>query len=116
MKLADNESKQKETHANKLVDKESKRQEKNSEPKSINAPSSAKKPCSTKACAHIIRELRCIAVFQAQFFIFTKVDKTKALLRCALIEDYFHCNKKSVSWECAFSWLTAMAHFVLSIM
>jgi hypothetical protein len=77
------------------VEKESKRKEKEDcKHKSIDKPSSAKKSCSTKASAHIIRELRCITVFQAQLIIFTKVDKTKKLQRWALIEDYFHGNEK----------------------
>ena len=116
VKLADKESKQKETHGMKLADKESKRQEKDSQQKLIGNPSSATKPRSTKASVSIIRELRRIAAFQAQLFIFTEVNKTKALLRCTLIEDYFHGNKKSAFWGCAFSCLMAKARFALSIM
>ena len=89
-------------HAAKLAEKESKCKEKEDcKRKLIDKPSSAKKPCSTKASAHIIRELRCIAAFQAQLIIFTKVDKTKKLQRWALIKDYFHGNEKRGLWECA---------------
>ena len=94
VKLADKEIKQKETHAMKLANKESKRQEKENQQQLIDNPSSATKPRSTKASATIIQELRHIATFQAQLFIFTKVDNTKELPRCALIEDYFHGIKK----------------------
>jgi hypothetical protein len=90
----------------KLAEKESKRKEKeDSKRKSINKPSSAKKPCLTKASAHIIRELRHLAAFQAQLILFTKVDKTKKLQRWALIEEYFHGNEKRGLWECARRWL-----------
>ena len=50
--------------AAKLAEKESKRKEKkDSKCKLINKPSSAKKPCSTKTSAHIIRELCRVAPF-----------------------------------------------------
>ena len=101
MKLVDTEGKQKETNAMKLVDKESKQKEKEIQQQLLNNPSSAKKPRSTKASVSIIQELCRIAAFQAQLFIFTKVDKTKALLRCALIEDYFHGNEtKNIKGVC----------------
>ncbi len=46
-----------------------------------------KKMKSAKAPNGIIRELRCLAAFQAQLYIFTKVEKSKADLRYAqLIE------------------------------
>ena len=81
--------------AAKLGEKESKRKEKEDcKHKSIDKPSSAKKPCSAKASAHIIRELRCVAAFQAQLILFRKVDKTKKVQRWALIKEYFHGNKK----------------------
>jgi hypothetical protein len=97
-------SKKVSTYAVKLAEKESKCNEKEDcKCKSINKPSSAKKPCSTKASAHIIRELRRVAAFQAQLIIFKNVDKTKKLQRWALIEDYFHGNKKRGLWECAHS-------------
>jgi hypothetical protein len=81
-------------YAAKLAEKESKRKEKeDSKRKSINKPSSAKKPRSTKASAHIIRELCCVAAFQAQLILFTKVDKTKKLQRWALIKENFHDNE-----------------------
>ena len=53
-----------------------------------------KKTRTTKASAHIIRELRRVAAFQAQLILFTKVDKTKKMQRWALIEEYFHGNEK----------------------
>jgi hypothetical protein len=81
--------------AAKLVEKESKRKVKeDSKRKSIDKPSSTKKPCIPKASAHIIRELCCVAAFQAQLILFTKVDKTKKVQRWALIEEYFHGNEK----------------------
>ncbi len=39
------------------------------------APKPKKKLKSTKAPNTIIRELRCLAAFQAQLYIFTKVEK-----------------------------------------
>ena len=54
-----------------------------------------KKMKSTKATTGIIRELRRLAAFQAQLYIFTKVEKTKADLRYSLIEEQFHgCIQK----------------------
>ncbi len=102
--------------AAKLAEKESKRKEKeDSKRKLINKPSSAKKPCLTKALAHIIRELCHVAAFQAQLILFTKVDKTKKLQRWALIKEYFHGNEKRGLWECARSWLMAKVSFALFI-
>ncbi len=49
-----------------------------------------KKMKSTKATTGIIRELRRLAAFQAQLYIFTKVEKTKADLRYSLIKEQFH--------------------------
>jgi hypothetical protein len=66
-------------HAAKLAEKDSKCKEKDCQQKMINKPSSAKKPRSTKKSAHIIRELHRIAAFQAQFIIFTKVQKTSEM-------------------------------------
>jgi hypothetical protein len=61
-----------------------------------------KKIKSTKATTGIIRELRRLAAFQAQLFIFTKVEKTKADLRYALIEEQFHgCIRKRIKGACA---------------
>jgi hypothetical protein len=37
----------------------------------------------------ILRELRRLAAFQAQLYIFTKAEKSKAGIRFALIEDHF---------------------------
>jgi hypothetical protein len=102
--------------AAKLAEKESKRKEKeDSKRKSIDKLSSAKKPCSAKASAHIIRELRRVAAFQAQLILFTKVDKTKKLQRWALIEEYFHGNEKRGLRECVRSWLMVNVPFALFI-
>ena len=50
----------------------------------------------------IIRELRRVAAFQVQLYIFTKVEKSKANLRYALIEEQFHgCPKKRIKGACA---------------
>ncbi len=91
--------------AAKLAEKDSKRKEKEDAKKckSINKPLSAKKSRTTKASAHIIRELRRVAAFQAQLILFTKVDKTKKMQRWALIEEYFHGNEKRGLRECACS-------------
>jgi hypothetical protein len=61
-----------------------------------------KKIKSTKATTGIIRELRRLAAFQAQIYIFTKVEKTKADLRYALIDEQFHgCIRKHIKGACA---------------
>jgi hypothetical protein len=61
-----------------------------------------KKMRSTKATTGIIRELHPVAAFQAQLFIFTRVEKTKADLRYPLIEEQFHgCPHKRIKGDCA---------------
>jgi hypothetical protein len=61
-----------------------------------------KKMKSTKATTWIIRELRRLAAFQAQLYIFTKVEKTKADLRYSLIEEQFHgFTRKRIKRACA---------------
>ena len=61
-----------------------------------------KKMKSTKATIPIIRELHRLAAFQAQLYIFTKVEKTKAALRYSLIEEQFHgCPRKRIKGACA---------------
>jgi hypothetical protein len=61
-----------------------------------------KRTKSTKATTGIIRELRRLAAFQAQLYIFTKVEKTKADHRYALIEEQFHgCLQKRIKGACA---------------
>jgi hypothetical protein len=61
-----------------------------------------KKVKCLKAPAAIIRELRRLAAFQAQLYIFTKVEKMKADVRFALIEDHFHGNdQKHIQGACA---------------
>jgi hypothetical protein len=100
----------------KLAEKESEHQEKeDSKRKSIDKPSSAKKPCSAKASAHTIWELRRVAAFRAQLILFTKVDKTKKIQRWALIEEYFCGNEKRGLCECARSWLMVKVPFTLFI-
>jgi len=61
-----------------------------------------KKMKYTKATTGIIRELRRLAAFQAQLYMFTKVEKTKADLRYSLIEEQFHgCPRKHIKGACA---------------
>ena len=61
-----------------------------------------KKMKSMKATTGIIRELRRLAAFQAQLYIFTKFGKTKAALRYSLIEEQFHgCPRKCIKGACA---------------
>jgi hypothetical protein len=61
-----------------------------------------KKMKSMKATTRIIRELRHLAAFQAQRYIFTKVEKTKADLRYSLIKEQFHgCIQKRIKGTCA---------------
>ena len=73
-------------HAMKVAEKASKR-------KSATDGSAAKKKVKcTKAPAAIIRKLHCLAAFQAQLYIFTKVEKTESDVGFALIEDHFHRN------------------------
>jgi hypothetical protein len=56
----------------------------------------------TKAPAAIIRKLHCLAAFQAQLYIFTKAEKSKADVRFALIKDHFHGNPdKHIQGACA---------------
>ncbi len=71
--------------------------------KSVGNGSVAKKKVKClKAPVTIIRELRRLAAFQAQLYIFTKVEKTKADIRFALIEDHFHGNdQKRIQGACA---------------
>ena len=82
--------------AAKLAEKDSKRKEKedSKKRKSIDKPSSAKRPRTPKASAHIIQELCRIAAFQAQLILFTKVDKTKKNQRWALSRNTFMAMKK----------------------
>ena len=82
------------THVVKLAEKESKR-------KSVGTCAPKKKPKSTKASVTIIHKLRCLATFQAQLYIFTKVEKTKGYVRFALTEDHFRGNPhKRIQGSC----------------
>jgi hypothetical protein len=56
-------------------------------PSGIRTPK--KKKASTTASAAVIRELHRVAAFYSQVYIFTKVEKAKANLRFALIEEHF---------------------------
>ncbi len=61
-----------------------------------------KKMKVTKATAGFIRELRRLAAFQAQLYIFTKVEKTKADIRYSLIKEQFHGYlRKRIRGACA---------------
>ncbi len=65
-----------------------------------NAPK--KKLKSTKASARIICKLRRLAAFQAQLYIFTKVEKMKADVRFVLIKVHFYSNlQKCMQGTCA---------------
>ena len=60
-----------------------------------------KKMKSMKAPNLIISELCCLALFQAQLYVFTKVEKSKADHRYALIKEHFHgCPKKRIKGAC----------------
>ena len=49
----------------------------------------------------VIRELCRVAAFYSQVYIFTKVEKTKANLRFALIEEHFYGNpQKCIKGAC----------------
>ncbi len=81
--------------AMKVAEKESKR-------KSAGNGSAAKKKPKCMKAPVIIRELRCLAAFQAQLYIFNKAEKSKADVRFALIEDHFHGNPdKRIQGACA---------------
>jgi hypothetical protein len=55
----------------------------------------------TTAPVAVIRELRRVAAFYSQVYIFTKVEKTKANLRFALIEEHFYGNpQKRIKGAC----------------
>jgi hypothetical protein len=47
----------------------------------------------------VIRELHCVAAFYSKGYIITKVEKTKANLRFALIEEHFYGNLRSALRE-----------------
>ena len=82
--------------AMKVEEKESKRKS------ARNGSPAKKKPKCMKAPVAIICKLRCLAVFQAQLYIFTKAKKLKADVRFALIKDHFHGNPdKRIQGACA---------------
>ncbi len=72
--------------AMKVAKKESKRKS------AKNGSATTKKPKCMKAPVAIIHKLRRLATIQAQLYIFTKAEKSKADARFALIEDHFHRN------------------------
>jgi hypothetical protein len=60
-----------------------------------------KKVKCLRAPTAIIHKLHQLATFQSQLYIFTKVEKTKADVRFALIEDHFHGNdQKHIQGAC----------------
>jgi hypothetical protein len=77
--------------------------EKGSKRKSAgNGSAAKKKPKCMKAPVAIICELRHLAAFQAQLYIFTKVEKSKDDVRFALIEDQYHgIPDKRIQGACA---------------
>jgi hypothetical protein len=77
--------------------------EKSTSRKSTSNGSAVKKEVKwLKAPATITCKLRRLAAFQAQLYIFTKVEKMKADVRFALIEDQFHGNdQKRIQGACA---------------
>ncbi len=80
----------------KVAEKESKRKS------AGNGGAAKKKPKCMKAPVAIIHELRRLDAFQAQLYIFTKAEKSKADVRFALIEDHFHENPdKRIQGSCA---------------
>ncbi len=85
----------------KIVSKTSKRKLDKSSltPSGIRAPK--KKKASATASVAVIRELHLVAAFYSQVYIFTKVEKAKANLRFALIEEHFYGNpQKRIKGAC----------------
>ncbi len=70
-----------------------------SKPSGIRAPK--KKKALTTASAAVIRELHRVAAIYSQVYIFTKVEKAKANLCFALIEEHFCGNpQKRIKGAC----------------
>jgi hypothetical protein len=82
--------------------KSSKRPQSSSTPPSEQrAPTKKKKASATTAPVAVIRELRRVAAFYSQVYIFTKVEKAKANLRFQLIEEHFYGNpQKRIKGAC----------------
>ena len=89
--------------AAKIAAKKSKRRpiEQSSTPSEQRAPTKKKRASATTAPVAVIRELRRVAAFYSQVYIFTKVEKAKANLRFALIEEHFYGNpQKRIKGAC----------------
>jgi hypothetical protein len=89
--------------AAKIAAKKSKRplDKSSSTPSGQRAPTKKKKALTTTAPVAVIRELRRVAAFYSQVYIFTKVEKTKANLRFALTEEHFYGNpRKRIKGAC----------------
>jgi hypothetical protein len=88
--------------AAKIAAKKSKRplDKSSSTPSGQRAPKKKKASTTTTPVA-VIRELRRVAAFYSHVYIFTKVEKTKANLCFALIEEHFYCNpQKRIKGAC----------------
>jgi len=86
----------------KIAEKKSKRppDKSSSTPSGQRAPKKKNASRTTMPVA-VIRELRRVAAFYSQVYIFTKVEKTKANLRFALIEEHFYGNpQKRIKGAC----------------
>jgi hypothetical protein len=88
--------------AAKIAAKKSKRPiEQSSTPSEQHTPTKKKRASTTTAPVAVIRELRRVAAFYSQVYIFTKVEKAKANLRFALIEEHFYGNpQKRIKGAC----------------
>jgi len=89
--------------AAKIAANKSKRRpiEQSSTPSEQRAPTKKKRASATTAPVAVIRELRRVAAFYSQVYIFTKVEKAKANLRFALIEEHFYGNpQKRIKGAC----------------
>jgi len=87
--------------AAKIAAKKSKRPQSSSTPSDQRAPTKKKKASATTAPVAVIRELRRVAAFYSQVYIFTKVEKAKANLRFQLIEEHFYGNpQKRIKGAC----------------
>jgi hypothetical protein len=87
--------------AAKIAAKKSKRPQSSSTPSDQRAPTKKKKASATTAPVAVIRELRRLAAFYSQVYIFTKVEKAKANLRFQLIEEHFYGNpQKRIKGAC----------------
>ncbi len=88
--------------AAKIAAKKSKRPiEQSSTPSEQRASTKKKKASATTASFAVIWELCRVAAFYSQVYSFTKVEKAKANLRFALIEEHFYGNpQKRIKGAC----------------